>query len=279
MLAVLCATPGCISLLEPDIAPDTPVQLRHGARALIGSELDAVAVRADVTLQLEPMDTSTIRRAATEAKKAVVSLYVQTSTPHRVRLLPGLGFKVNLRGIGLGSGFFIHPDGYILTNDHVVRDAQQLRALVQSGADYDVRVLARDPVNDLALLKIEAGDKTFPVLPMGDSDEMAVGDIVIAIGNPLGLGHTVTSGIISQTGRNLSGVMGPRAPLADFIQTDTPINPGSSGGPLVTLTGAWVAVNTAGIPEAQNIGFSVPSDQAEEFLLKVLAGDGVFEDD
>jgi S1-C subfamily serine protease len=99
--------------------------------------------------------------------------------------------------------------------------------------------------------------------------------MVIAVGNPLGLGHTVTAGIISQTGRNLSGVSKEEAKAVDFIQTDTAINPGSSGGPLITLRGAWVGVNTAGIVQAQNIGFAVPSDHAVEFLEEVLAGKGV----
>ena len=98
---------------------------------------------------------------------------------------------------------------------------------------------------------------------------------MVAVGNPLGLGHTVTAGIISQTGRNLSGVSRVEGRRVDFVQTDTAINPGSSGGPLVTLQSAWVGVNTAGIVEAQNIGFAVPSGQVREFLDKVLAGDGV----
>jgi serine protease Do len=103
---------------------------------------------------------------------------------------------------------------------------------------------------------------------------VGVGDLVIAVGNPLGLGHTVTSGIISQTGRNLSGVLDEEARQIRFIQTDTAINPGSSGGPLITLTCAWVGVNTAGATEAQGIGFAVPSSQVREFLDQVRAGKG-----
>jgi S1-C subfamily serine protease len=109
---------------------------------------------------------------------------------------------------------------------------------------------------------------------MGDSDEVGVGDIVIAVGNPLGLGHTVTWGIISQTGRNLSGVSDEEARQIAFIQTDTAINPGSSGGPLITLTGAWIGVNTAGITQAQGIGFAVPGTQVREFLDTIRAGEG-----
>jgi S1-C subfamily serine protease len=176
--------------------------------------------------------------------------------------------------MGLGSGFFIHPSGYLLSNNHVIKDATEIRTLTRDGADLSVIVVARDPVFDLALLKILGSEREFPVLPMGDSEAVGVGDLVIAVGNPLGLGHTVTSGIISQTERNLSGVSDEEARQIRFIQTDTAINPGSSGGPLITLTGAWVGVNTAGVTEAQNIGFAVPSTQVQEFLDKVRAGEG-----
>jgi S1-C subfamily serine protease len=200
------------------------------------------------------------------------------ATPARVTLLPiripGLGIPVGLPGMGLGSGFFIHPSGYLLSNNHVIKDATEIRTLTRDGADLSVIVVARDPVFDLALLKILGSEREFPVLPMGDSEAVGVGDLVIAVGNPLGLGHTVTSGIISQTERNLSGVSDEEARQIRFIQTDTAINPGSSGGPLITLTGAWVGVNTAGVTEAQNIGFAVPSTQVQEFLDKVRAGEG-----
>jgi S1-C subfamily serine protease len=109
---------------------------------------------------------------------------------------------------------------------------------------------------------------------MGDSDAIAEGDMSIAVGNPLGLGHTVTFGIISQTGRNLSGVAPEEGRQIEFIQTDTAINPGSSGGPLITMAGAWVGINTAGARQAQGIGFAVPSNQVREFIEEVLAGKG-----
>jgi S1-C subfamily serine protease len=190
--------------------------------------------------------------------------------------IPGLGLPVRLPGTGLGSGFFIHPSGYLLTNNHVIKAAVDIRVLTRDGVDLGVIVVARYPVFDLALLKIKDSNREFPVIPMGDSEAVGVGDLVIAVGNPLGLGHTVTSGIISQTGRNLSGVLDKdkAARQIRFIQTDTAINPGSSGGPLITLTCAWVGVNTAGVTEAQGIGFAVPSSQVREFLDKIRAGKG-----
>jgi len=112
---------------------------------------------------------------------------------------------------------------------------------------------------------------------MGDSDAVSAGDMVIAVGNPLGLGHTVTAGIISQTYRNMAGESGEDGRHVDFIQTDTAINPGASGGPLITLTGAWIGVNTAGATRAQGIGFAVPSNQAHEFLNAIRAGRGELE--
>jgi serine protease Do len=109
---------------------------------------------------------------------------------------------------------------------------------------------------------------------MGASDEIGVGDHVVAIGNPLGLGHSVTKGVVSQTGRNLFGKFDHEDRPTDFIQMDVAINPGSSGGPLLTLAGAWVGVNTATISQAEGISFAVPSRQVEDFLRSVLAGDG-----
>ena len=177
--------------------------------------------------------------------------------------------------MGLGSGFFIHSSGYLLTNNHVVANAESIRVLTRDGADYEVGVVARDPLYDLALCKVRGTGHDFPVIPMGDSTQIGPGDIVIAVGNPLGLGHTVTAGIVSATERNLSGVE-PEEDLrhVEFIQTDTAINPGSSGGPLVTLSGAWIGVNSAGVLQAQNIGFAVPSAQGLEFLEDILAGKG-----
>ena len=141
--------------------------------------------------------------------------------------------------------------------------------------ELELEVVARDPVYDLALLRVVKPKQKFPVLPMGDSEQVGVGDGVIAVGNPLGLGHTVTWGIISQTNRNLQGVEPEDdVRVVSFIQTDTAINPGSSGGPLITLSGAWIGVNTAGVVTAQNIGFAVPSKQVAEFIDGVLAGKG-----
>jgi S1-C subfamily serine protease len=281
-ILVLLLSAGCITLEEQEATFPTegPVLLRPAARELRGARPEDLVVETKNTVAKMPLHTQLIRQVAEKAKEGVVSIYVKTATPARVRLLPiripGLGIPVRLPGTGLGSGFFIHPSGYLLTNNHVIKDAVDIRVLTSDGVDYGVIIVARDPVFDLALLKVKGSEREFPALSMGDSEAVGVGDLVIAVGNPLGLGHTVTSGIISQTERNLSGVLDKdeAARQIRFIQTDTAINPGSSGGPLITLTCAWIGVNTAGVTEAQGIGFAVPSSQVREFLDKVRTGKG-----
>jgi S1-C subfamily serine protease len=268
----------CVSLEQPGIPLDAPVLLHPAAAQLEGGRTRDLWVEAKTTVTKVPLDTQLIRRTAERVRVGVVSIYTKTRIPVRLSLLPiRLPFtsvRVRLPGHGLGSGFFVHSKGYIVSNNHVVAGATDIRAITHDGKDYELIVVARDPSYDLALLKVRGVDKGFTALPMGDADAVDVGDLTIAVGNPLGLGHTVTFGIVSQTGRSLSGVSSEDGRNLEFFQTDTAINPGSSGGPLVTLTGAWVGVNTAGITQAQNIGFAVPSKLAREFLGEVLAGQG-----
>ena len=277
LLAVLVG-PACVTLDEPKVAIDAPVLLRPAANELRGAPKSRVLTSAKETVRTEPMDTRFHRRLAMKTGPAVVSLFVKTATPVRVHLLPIPflpGIPARLPGRALGSGFFIHSSGYIMTNNHVISTANEIRGLTDDETELELEVIARDPVYDLALLRVVKPKQKFPVLPMGDSDLVGVGDGVIAVGNPLGLGHTVTWGIISQTNRNLQGVEPEDdVRVVSFIQTDTAINPGSSGGPLITLSGAWIGVNTAGVVTAQNIGFAVPSKQVAEFIDGVLAGKG-----
>ncbi len=283
-LASLAAA-GCIRLtpVQEGLQADAPAILHPAAREFVGVPRDRIYAEASQTSAQLAFDTQLIRRIAERSREAVVSIYVKTSSPYRLSLLPiqipGTSFRVRLRGRGLGSGFFVHPSGLLLTNNHVIRDAHEIRVLTrtQDGGEQEdlaVTVIARDPAFDLALLRVEDPEREFPVLPMGDSSDVDVGEPVIAVGNPLGLGHSVTFGIISQTGRNLSGISDEEGRHIEFLQTDTAINPGSSGGPLITLTGAWVGVNTAGVTQAQGIGFAVPSSQVVEFLDEVREGKG-----
>jgi S1-C subfamily serine protease len=273
---------GCVRLDVQRTQETADMRLRPAAQILAGVSSGDIVTEAEITVSRQPMHTQLIREVAAQARQAVVSVYAQTRTPYRVHLLPlplpGTGIPVRVPGVGLGSGFFIHPSGYLMTNNHVIQRADEVKVLLQDGTDFEVTVVARDPVYDLALLKVVTAEKAFPVLPMGDSAAIDSGDIVIAVGNPLGLGHTVTSGIISHAGRHLSGVAEEEAREINFIQTDAAINPGSSGGPLITLTGAWVGVNTAGAQASQGIGFAVPSNQVREFLDNIRAGNGLPEE-
>jgi serine protease Do len=166
---------------------------------------------------------------------------------------------------GLGSGFIINPDGHIITNNHVIEKADKIVVkLKDDDREYVAKIKGRDPKTDVALIKIDVG-KALPVLPLGDSDRMEVGDWVVAIGNPLGLSHTVTKGIISFKGRK-EIQPGGRGGYYDFIQTDAPINPGNSGGPLLNIQGEVIGVNDAIAGDAQNIGFAIPINMVKTII-------------
>ncbi len=166
---------------------------------------------------------------------------------------------------GLGSGFIISEDGYILTNYHVIADVDKVTVkLYKDDNDYPARIVGTDERTDIALIKIDA-KKSLPVLPLGDSDAAEIGDWVIAIGNPLGLSHTVTKGIISYKGRREVKPGGPQM-LADFIQTDAPINRGNSGGPLLNMRGEVIGINESISAVGQNIGFAVPINMVKSIM-------------
>jgi len=168
---------------------------------------------------------------------------------------------------GLGSGFIVSSDGYVVTNNHVVDGAKDIEVVLADESKYKAKVVGTDPKTDLALLKIKAPGE-LPYVKFGNSDALEIGDWVLAIGNPFGLGHTVTAGIVSAKGRVLG--MGS---YDDFVQTDAPINPGNSGGPLFNLRGEVMGVNTAIIARGQGIGFAIPSNIAEN-IIKQLKGNG-----
>ena len=156
----------------------------------------------------------------------------------------------------LGSGVIVSPDGYILTNNHVVKDAKEIQIALNDGRNLPAKVVGTDPESDIALIKVNASD--LQALTLTDSDKVQVGDVVLAIGNPFGVGQTVTSGIVSAKNRATSGEMDE-----DFIQTDAAINPGNSGGALVDTQGRLVGINTAILSRSggsQGIGFAVPSN-------------------
>ena len=179
------------------------------------------------------------------------------------RFFEGMDPQRKLRRNSLGSGFIINKDGHIVTNNHVVENATDIKVSLSDKEEFDAKVIGRDPKTDVALIKIEA-PRDLPVAPLGDSDKLRVGAWVIAIGNPFGLGHTVTAGIASAKGRIIGA-----GPYDDFIQTDASINPGNSGGPLFNLHGEVVGINTAIIASGQGIGFAIPINLAKDILVQL----------
>jgi len=238
-----------------------------------------------------PIHNNTFVEIAERVKDGVVNLYTRRLEereakfgispndllPIRIPLVSAIfdiiPFKVPIpyesEGFSLGSGFIINEQGYILTNAHVIYNATDIRVVLsEREKHYPAKIIGIDRVTDTALIKIEP-DSLLTVLPLGNSDILRTGEMVIAIGNPLGLRHSVTSGIVSAKERvspQLSEV------FVDFIQTDSAINPGSSGGPLLNLYGEVVGINTAIVSEAQSIGFAIPANTAKEVMPMLVLG-------
>jgi len=169
----------------------------------------------------------------------------------------------------LGSGFLINSRGYIVTNAHVIRRAERITVTLADGAKYSAEIVSSDTESDLAVLRVDPPAETkLPHLPLGRSDDLMVGETVIAIGNPLGYANTLTTGVISATNRTLS--FSNDVEVRGLIQTDAPINRGNSGGPLLNIKGELIGVNTAIRADAQNIGFAIPVDRLAEELVNLL---------
>ena len=201
-------------------------------------------------------DTITTSASIPDLVEKLSPVVVNISTSRIVKDL--LGREVSQKG--MGSGFIISGDGYIFTNNHVVDKTDKVRVRLADGKEYDAEIRGKDAATDLALIKIKPA-ATLPYARLGDSDRVRIGESVIAIGNPLGLDHTVTAGIISAKGREIGA-----GPYDNFLQTDASINPGNSGGPLCNLAGEVVGINTAVIAQAQGIGFAIPINTARDIM-------------
>ena len=167
----------------------------------------------------------------------------------------------------LGSGVIIRPDGYILTNQHVVLKGSRIHVSLADEREFDAKLVGADSDSDLAVLKV-AGAGDLPYIEMGRSDDLMIGETVIAIGNPFGLSHTVTTGVVSALGRSLQK---EDQTYYDFIQTDASINPGNSGGPLLNIEGELIGINTAIYQKAQGIGFAIPVDRARRIVGDLIS--------
>ena len=212
--------------------------------------------------------------AVQRAAPSVVNIYTERLV--RERVAPSLGelFGESLpryRGRierSLGSGVIVDESGHIVTNHHVIANADSIRVQLEDGRVADAHIVGRDPDTDLAVLQINLSP--LPVATFGRSDQLRVGDVVLAIGNPIGLTHTVTHGIVSATSRQQLGI----APLEDFIQTDAPINFGNSGGALVDSSGALIGINTAIVAKnlgVEGIGFAIPVNMVRGVMSDIIA--------
>ena len=232
---------------------------------------EAMALSSDTN----PVGTNLIVEVAKKQNPAVVWVESVQKVRKMNSRTPGNPFFRNFpgtpqppqRGGGTGSGFIINPEGYVLTNHHVINGAETIKVRLQVAdkeKTYEAELIGSDQKTDIALLKIkrEGNDTTpFPYIPMGDSKQLEVGEWVIAIGNPFGLSHTVTTGIVSAKGRDIGS-----GPYDEFIQTDASINPGNSGGPLLNMKGEVIGINTAIISGNSGgnvgIGFAIPINMA-----------------
>lgn len=182
--------------------------------------------------------------------------------PHRFQEAPQ-----KQQVVGQGSGFIISKDGYIMTNNHVVGDADKVTVKLLDGREFTAKTVGADPRSDVAVIKIDG--ENLPVLALGDSDTIEVGEWVVAIGNPFGLSHTLTVGVVSAKGRSSVGI----ADYENFIQTDAAINPGNSGGPLVNLDGKVIGMNTAIFSSSggyMGIGFAIPINMAKDIMNQLI---------
>ncbi len=211
-----------------------------------------------------------------DSEKAVLSIYVESiagprldPNDPRVEMFKRFGMNLELpelRQQGQGTGFIITTDGYALTNHHVVEGAEKIKVRVGSSHELvSATVIGDDPRTDVALIKLEGKRGDWPVLPLGDSDALQVGDFVVAIGNPFGLSQSVSMGILSARGRRDIAPSGRRG-LYDFLQTDASINPGNSGGPLLNVNGEVVGINSAVNAAGQGIGFAIPVNLVKRLI-------------
>ncbi len=236
----------------------------------------AIIIAPALSVAKTPMVPSSFAKLAQDAKPGVVNIQTVKTIKGGGRVFnhffgqPFGGNKnpfddffnqgpQNRKEKSLGSGFIISKDGYIVTNNHVIKDADQIKVILHDKTEYDAKVIGTDPMTDLALIKIK-GEALVP-LKFGSSTQTKVGSWVVAIGSPFGLEQTVTAGIVSAKGRILGS-----GPYDDFIQTDASINPGNSGGPLLNLDGEVIGINTAIIRSGQGIGFAIPSDLATDVI-------------
>lgn len=233
------------------------------------------------SLEASELRKSAVVKAVERASPAVVNVSTEQEMQRRPGMFPGFRgdslfeeffrdflspFPRGQARTSLGSGVIVDPKGMILTNEHVVQGASSIRVTLSDQREYQARLVGADPPSDLAVLLIETNEK-LPVIPMGRSNDLMIGETVIAIGNPFGLSHTVTTGVISALNRSIRT---ESRVYKDFIQTDAAINPGNSGGPLLNIDGELIGINTAIYQKAQGVGFAIPIDRAKRIMRELI---------
>jgi serine protease DegQ len=255
-----------VATLRPDLLPR--IAGKNGGVVVLR---EAEAPPAGATAALTYAD------AAKKAMPAVVNIYTSKAVRSRNPLLddtilrryfPDLAERAPARrATSLGSGVIVSPDGYVLTNHHVIEGADDIEVVLADGRELSARIKGVDPESDLAVLKTDGQD--LPTITLGTTDHLQVGDVVLAIGNPFGFGNTVTSGIVSALGRNHLGINR----FEDFIQTDAAINPGNSGGALVDTSGNLIGINSTIFSQSggsMGIGFAIPVSLARTVLAQII---------
>lgn len=252
LLTIILFTPACKQAAEPMAATDTPLSSQT---------------------RIPPAVSQERRTPTVVAVHSVLPSVVNIQTESRMRrreVDPWFGFFGPPREYStqsLGSGFVWAKKGVIVTNAHVIEGASRVMVVFQDGRQMEAKVIGADPDNDLAVLRIEADD--LESAQLGTSSDLLIGETVIAVGNPFGLSGTVTTGVVSATGRSVPSKEQGRT-FTDFIQTDASINPGNSGGPLLNIEGKVIGINVAIYAEAQGIGFAIPVDRAKKIVDDLL---------
>jgi Do/DeqQ family serine protease len=227
---------------------------------------DVPTSQAQINLSFAPV----VRRAGPAVVNVYSTVVRQTVDPF-FQMFGGMGPTQERRGKSLGSGVIVRADGVIVTNNHVIAGGQDIMVALGDRREFPAKVLFADPHADVAVLKIDVGGEQLPVMPLAKGDQAQVGDLVLAIGDPFGLGQTVTNGIVSAMARSNVGV----TDVSYFIQTDAAINPGNSGGALVNMSGEMIGMNTAilsGSGTSSGVGFAIPAPLVRHVVQEALAG-------
>jgi len=232
--------------------------------AAIGLALLAVL---PIAVAAQPVRRTPVVEVAEKVSPAVVNISAESIVREVDPFFGGIFGGHRRRTQSLGSGLIIDPSGIVVTNAHVIEGASRIVVTTLDGQELEAKVLGSDRDSDLAVLKVEA--KGLPARPLGKSSDLMIGETVVAIGNPFGLSHTVTAGVLSARGRTVPTESGERV-FTDFLQTDASINPGNSGGPLCNLAGDVIGINSAIVSGASGIGFAIPADRAQRVVGDLL---------